>query len=113
MLGGLLGLARSSDAQISITSRTPERSHEAKTLEMRVDALELACAGLWRLLKEHHGYTDEQLVAWVDHVDQEDGKKDGKRTVKGSVCPHCGRPALTRARGKCLWCGAEVPRDPL
>lgn len=111
-LGGLIGLARFAEDGAAVTS-TPPPSHEAKALVMRVESLELACAGLWRLLKEHHGYTDEQLVAWIDHVDQEDGKLDGKRRTRGEACLQCGRPALTRSRGKCLWCGADMKRQPL
>lgn len=82
-------------------------------MERRLDALELACAGMWRLLKEHHGYTDDQLVAWIDFVDQEDGGRDGKRMVRPTDCPQCHRPSLTRSKGKCLWCGADTPRHPL
>ena len=113
MLGDFLGLSRLGDPPAQSTTRTAPPSHESRAFEMRLDALELACAGLWRLLKEHHGYTDDQLVAWIEHVDAEDGKKDGKRTVRGETCPQCNRPALTRAKGQCLWCGAAMRRQPL
>lgn len=112
MLGGLFGFSRYIATEpIALPQQGP--SHDSRALEMRVDALELACAGLWRLLREHHGYTDEQLVDWIEHVDAEDGKSDGRRTVRADPCPQCNRPALARAKGKCLWCGAEVKRTPL
>jgi hypothetical protein len=78
-------------------------------LEDRIDALELACAGLWRLLKAKHGYTDDELAAAITDVDAADGKVDGKMRSRPSECPACGRQLLTRSREKCSWCGARLP----
>jgi hypothetical protein len=84
-----------------------------ESLASRVDQLELACAGLWKLLKDKHGYADEELVKAVRDVDESDGQVDGRYHPVQASCPACGRKALTRARGKCLWCGAEMPSSPL
>ncbi|MBX3117780.1 MAG: hypothetical protein KF784_01855 [Fimbriimonadaceae bacterium] len=81
-------------------------------MERRIENLELACAGLWHLLKHHHGYTDEQLVLAVQAVDEMDGVRDGKITKRLANCPHCGRQLLTRARNRCAWCGADLPAQP-
>lgn len=81
-------------------------------LQQRVDTLELACAALWRLLKEHNGFTDEQLQAAIHDVDAADGTVDGKVTPRSGTCPHCGQRILSRTAGKCLWCGAPLAAGP-
>lgn len=87
----------------------------AMALENRIESLELACAGLWQLLKSKHGYTDEELVAAVRDVDARDGKVDGKvgRNPSEAACPHCGRNLLTRRTDACSWCGQPLGRSPL
>lgn len=82
-------------------------------IEARLDALELACSGLWDLLKFKHGYTDEELANAVQTVDLRDGQLDGKIRTTPADCPHCGRKLLTRSRKKCLWCGADLKASPL
>ena len=83
-------------------------------LESRIEALELACAGLWELLKTKHGYTNEELVKAVRDVDGRDGAIDGKMRPTGrEACPHCHRMLLTRKSLRCNWCGGELGRSPL
>ena len=83
--------------------------HQNLALEARVDALELACAGLWELLKTKSGYSDEELVSVIKQVDARDGLVDGRTTpIVGEVCPKCGKRLLTRKRNHCVWCGAEL-----
>ncbi|HTQ12076.1 MAG TPA: hypothetical protein VMI31_18580 [Fimbriimonadaceae bacterium] len=82
------------------------------TLQHRVDSLELACAALWKLLKEQHGFTDEQLKAIIQQIDAADGAADGKITNQGGVCPHCQHRILSRTSTKCLWCGAPLDTAP-
>lgn len=100
------------------TSHTPQPSQstipDSKQLELthRVESLELACAGLWHLLKHHHGYTDDQLVLAIQAVDDMDGVRNGKVNHTVSDCPHCGRRLLTRTSKKCAWCGGEVSQRP-
>ncbi|MBL8059517.1 MAG: hypothetical protein JNK63_02240 [Chthonomonas sp.] len=79
----------------------------------RLDALELACAGLWDLLKTKHGYTDAELVAAIQVVDGRDGTVDGKVSHATEACPYCKRAPLVRNPKKCSWCGAELVRTPL
>ena len=81
-------------------------------LESRIDALELACAGLWQLLKARHGYTDEEIVGFIHQVDARDGSIDGKAGSAMQSCPACGRKIITRSRIRCVWCGAELPEEP-
>jgi hypothetical protein len=82
-------------------------------LEDRIEALELACSGLWHLLKAKHGYTDEELAQAVYAVDAMDGQIDGRKKPVQVVCPTCGRPSLTRNRTRCLWCGQPFISSPL
>jgi hypothetical protein len=77
-------------------------------LESRLDALELACSALWRILKAKHGYSDEELALAIKELDLQDGQLDGKKAPEPAVCSECGRPLLTRSRTRCLWCGAAL-----
>src|SRR5690349_14411839 len=70
-------------------------------IESRLDHLELACAGLWKLLKDKHGYSDEELVAAIQEVDGRDGQLDGKIAHVSQVCPHCQRKLLSRTPMVC------------
>ncbi len=87
-------------------------SAEVIALQQRVDSLELACAGLWKLLKETSGLTDEQLLGAIHEVDAADGAVDGRITRGGGTCPHCGHRLLSRTASKCLWCGAPLAEGP-
>lgn len=95
---------------VGITTGDVRRSAESAVipLEQRLDYLELACAGLWVLLKEKHGYTDEELVASIQEVDARDGNIDGKIGRANQHCPHCQRKLLTRDSPKCSWCGGVL-----
>lgn len=82
-------------------------------LERRVDSLELACSAMWELLKDQHGFTDEQLTVKMQELDARDGRIDGEITPESEEkCPSCGRSVLTKRGPKCLWCGADLPRGP-
>lgn len=85
----------------------------SRQLNRRIESLELACAGLWELLKSKHGYSDEELVEAVRQIDLKDGVEDGRLRLTDEVCPSCGRKLLTRSSPKCSWCGAELDRGPL
>lgn len=81
-------------------------------LQSRVDSLELACAALWKLLKDTNGFTDDQLKAVIHDIDAADGTVDGRVTPRGGVCPHCHNKILSRTANKCLWCGAPLNDGP-
>ena len=108
MVGSLIGTARVSAPGISPT----DNYERFGALENRIEALELACAGMWDLLKAKHGYSDEEIVDHIHAVDLRDGKLDGKFSPVDSVCPHCGKKLLTRSRKRCVWCGAELKMSP-
>jgi hypothetical protein len=84
----------------------------AMQLNRRIESLELACAGLWELLKTKHGYSDDELVSAVRAVDMRDGVADHKLKVADEICPNCGRQLLSRQSPNCSWCGADLGRIP-
>ena len=81
-------------------------------LEHRVESLELACAGMWELLKQTTGLDDEKLVAKIKDIDVKDGRVDGKISAGVQICPACGRQSLVRNAKLCTWCGADLGRPP-
>lgn len=91
----------------------PQSTAEVEFLSARVDALELACAGLWQLLKLKTGLTDEELIREIHEVDARDGEADGKLKRRAKECLNCGRKLLTKKQDVCLWCGARIVRHPL
>lgn len=109
MLGYLI---RDSIGNTSVPSRAPVKSAEFESevlqLEHRLDALELSCAAMFKLLKEKHGYTTDELVSAIHEIDLADGKADGKMTRPQGVCPSCGHKLLSKTSNKCLWCGAPL-----
>lgn len=81
-------------------------------VESRIDALELACAAMWELLKTKGGLTDEELVRTIQEIDARDGSIDGKMRPTLENCPTCNRRIVTRSRKRCVWCGAELRASP-
>jgi hypothetical protein len=81
-------------------------------VEQRLQHLEMACAGLWELLKTKVGCTDDELIAAIHAIDMQDGKADGRVGTGDATCPNCHRKLLTRTSPKCAWCGADLHRDP-
>ena len=84
---------------------------QVMAIHSRLDALELACAGLWELVKDKAGYTDEEIAHYIRQVDMRDGKLDGR--MRAEICPGCGRRLLARGNRKCLWCGSELVDVPV
>jgi hypothetical protein len=83
-----------------------------ETLRYDMERVLLITEALWELLKERHGYTDDQLIQHVHRIDAADGKLDGRVTRKAgpTMCGACGR-ALSRRRPNCIYCGATGDRD--
>lgn len=93
---------------LAVTPTAPVVDGQLNNLTARIDALELACAGLWKLLRDKHGYTAEELTAAIHEIDAQDGTVDGAVRPNAGQCPQCGRKLLSRTATKCLWCGAPV-----
>ena len=86
---------------------------DIRFLRSNIDRLLMITEALWGILKEQHGYSDEELVKRVSEIDMRDGALDG-RVVTGEspVCPECNRSHIARNRAFCLYCGARITNDP-
>lgn len=85
---------------------------EIEILKAEVERLLLITESLWDILKEKHGYTDDELIRRIGEIDYRDGKLDGR--VQGAppdVCPHCQR-TLIKKRPFCMYCGKPVATNP-
>ena len=121
MMDGLfIGMAARSMARATQSELAGERAtvvaEQARTqveqMQVDINRLMLCTQALWEMLKEEHGYTEDQLVKRITEIDMRDGKLDGKVAAQGPVaCPKCGR-ANTRKRVACLYCGTLLPQDP-
>lgn len=77
-------------------------------LSADVDRLLMITEALWTLLKEQHGYSDEELQQRIEQIDMRDGKLDGKSASdEAPVCGKCGRTTMKR-RASCLYCGEPL-----
>jgi len=87
---------------------------EAREASREVERLLMITEALWTMLKEQHGYTDEDLIKRIAEIDARDGKLDGRVTPEPGelpTCSQCGRP-VGRGRAACLYCATPIVRDP-
>ncbi len=82
-----------------------------KVLEANLAKSLLICESLWELLRDEHGWTDQQLYKKLEEVDLRDGVADGKNQRKAVVCPDCGRTVSPR-HAVCLYCGRVIDTSP-
>ena len=75
---------------------------EIKTLQNNVEKVSTITQGMWDILKEQHGYTDDTLVLQLQANARK--KKSGN---EDPVCPRCGLPPVNaQVSPQCLYCGA-------
>ena len=92
------------------TARDAESAVES--LKFDVNRLLMITEAPWTLLKQQHGYKDEDLVKLITEIDLRDGKLDGRvAPSEPRTCPSCGRVAA-KNRPVCLYCGKPVPVEP-
>lgn len=81
-------------------------------LRFDVERLLMITEALWSILKENHGYSDDELMKRVAAIDMRDGALDGRvATVESPICPQCKRSHLAKHRPFCLYCGAQISTD--
>jgi len=86
---------------------------DIRFLQSNIERLLMITEALWGILKEQHGYSDEELVKRVSEIDMRDGALDGRVVIGESpVCPECNRSHIARNRTFCLYCGARIINDP-
>jgi len=92
------------------SANTSERLHkEVLRLEAKMDRLAIITQGLWELLSEKTGLTENDIEAKIAEIDLRDGRADGKITGKPTTCPKCARPTHTRLRS-CPYCGTALDK---
>ena len=108
-------MAGNSAAQMTAEEARQEARSARTRLELLqcdVERLLMITEALWTLLKQQHGYKDEDLSKLVSQIDQRDGKLDGKVAPSApQVCPYCGK-VLGKSRPFCYYCGKPVEVDP-
>lgn len=95
------------DSKVEMEATRIRRSNE--DVQDTLDRLVLVAEAMWQILSQRLGVTEEELLAWVNHLDGLDGEVDGRRGVRGRrSCPACGAAVPARAP-RCQFCGADTP----
>ncbi len=81
-------------------------------LKSDVERLLMITEALWLILKEQHGYDDNELVKRIVAIDMRDGKLDGRVAPEPpQKCPKCDR-TLFKNRMRCVYCGEYFVGNP-
>ncbi|MGC3991856.1 MAG: hypothetical protein QM796_19610 [Chthoniobacteraceae bacterium] len=92
--------------------KAPEVGSSIEEMKGQIERLLLITEALWKILKEQHGYQDEELIKQITLIDLADGALDGRKAPSPpGKCPHCQR-TLIKHRPRCLYCGELVASDP-
>jgi hypothetical protein len=117
-LGSVLGSrALASQAENVVAAdkaalRAQEVGADVEVLKLDIERLLMITEALWGILKEKHGYADEELIRRIQEIDMSDGQLDGKvARQRPSACPKCGR-LMVRNHTVCLYCGQASTEAP-
>ncbi len=88
-------------------SQAQTAAAQVEQLEARLEALQLANAAMWALLRERLGLSDAELIDKMRQIDLLDGKADGKMSPRVLECTACKRTMSTRFR-RCVYCGTPI-----
>ncbi len=111
--------ARQSSIEAQSAGMTAERAKatanqarsQVELMQMDIERLLIITEALWTMLRDEHGYTDDQLIQNVQTIDLRDGRLDSKVAKQPpSKCPQCGR--AISARRPCVFCGTSSMGDP-
>ena len=98
--------------QTDVESAAIGAAYEKTGIERRMAKLELVCQGLYELLREKGGITDEELRRKVKQIDARDGSVDQRMSPGPVMCPKCGKTTTAGAL-TCPQCGATIaPSHP-
>ena len=85
---------------------------EGDSTRLDVEKLFMITEAMWNILKEKHGYADEDLIRMVQDIDLRDGKLDGQIAKQPNPpCSNCGRTLMGK-HPVCIYCGAVSTRAP-
>ena len=114
MFGSLVALRtamEAADAAARADRKETGTTVSVKLVEQQVERLLMITEALWNMVKEQHGYTDEDLMERVRAIDMQDGKIDGKVAPSAArTCPACKRPVSSR-HFLCIYCGRPLSGD--
>ena len=80
--------------------------------QLDIKKLFMITEAMWDILKEKHGYTDENLLQMIHDIDLRDGELDGNvAKQRNQPCARCGR-VLMGQHPVCLYCGAMAVKEP-
>lgn len=83
----------------------PAGVSQSERMRVELDRMFLIVEALWLLLKEKHGYSDDELTAKIVDLDLSSGRLDNRRpTREVGNCTKCNR-RLMRNKKYCVYCG--------
>ncbi len=108
-------------SQINIHNESPAVSADAARAQSRAYSVErqlkvvnanlaktmMICEALWEILRDEHGYSDEDLNKKLYEIDMKDGSLDGRNQRKAVKCPECGHTVSSR-HPACIYCGKVI-----
>ncbi len=101
-----ISMAAASDAaRAKGAARAAER--RVRVIEANLAKTLMICETLWELLRDEHGWSDQNLHKKLYEVDMRDGVLDGKNQRKAVVCPDCGHKVSPR-HPACIYCGRVI-----
>ena len=84
---------------------------ESQRVRADIERLLMMCEALWDILREQHGYSDEELFRRITEIDLRDGRADGRVAPSPPVhCEACGH-VVSKHRPICLYCGKPMVKD--
>ena len=86
---------------------SPSTESSIRSLKANMERMMLICEALWELLRDKHGYTEQQLQSKIYEIDMRDGTLDGKNQRKAVECPDCGHMVSSR-HPACIYCGRVI-----
>ena len=99
-------------SRLSPSPEAGKASSAATFLAQEIERLLMVSEAMWRLMKEKHGFVDEDLARMVEKVDLQDGKLDGRVARQPPAkCPRCAR-FVQRGRQFCIYCHGSLSESP-
>ncbi len=84
---------------------------DLQSMRENIERLLMISEALWTMVREQHGYTDDELLRRVVEIDMRDGRLDGRvAPTPPEKCPHCGR-TLAKHKLVCIFCGKPVRQN--
>lgn len=104
--------AQSKRTADSARANATDAKNAAEAIRNDLDKLFMITEALWSILRDKHGYTEEELIERITEIDLKDGVLNNRGPKAGPVaCAHCSRPNSSR-HAACSYCGEPLGNDP-